>query len=105
MGAWRHRLANPAIPVDQTLNGKQLLGRDGLVVPSRQEEQGTAQGGEIDVAAESYEAARGQLVLLEQLFDRLQIVCPGQIESGGLPLAEASRDCREGRRVDRVGGL
>ena len=81
MSAWRHGLLERArLTTDQMLCGKYLLGSNDVVISCGKQEQQAAKLGEIDSAAKRHETAGGEAVLLEQMFDDLQIVGPQQAE-------------------------
>ncbi len=76
---------------DEILRTESLLaGRD--VVPLAGEEiKGTCDQLEVQAAAEPHELALGQVVLLEELADRLQLPAPGQVERIFVPAVETPR--------------
>ena len=81
MSAWRHGLLERArLATDETLCRKYLLESNDVVISCGKQEQRAAKLGQLDSAAKRHETAGGEAVLLEQMFDDLQIVGPQQAE-------------------------
>jgi hypothetical protein len=74
---------------DKAGDGKELVGGDDLVVPGSEQEQWCPNIAEVDWTAERGKPPLGDLVLLEQPADDLQIKSARQIERAGVPLAIA----------------
>jgi hypothetical protein len=81
MSAWCYSLLKSArLTTNQMLRRKYLLGSNDVVVLCGEQEQRATKLGQIDSAAKRHETAGGEAVLLEQMFDHLQIVGPRQVE-------------------------
>ena len=81
MSASCHRpLERARLTTDQMLCGKYLLGSNDVVVLCGEQEQRATKLEQIDSTAKRHETAGGEAVLLEQMFDHLQIVGPRQVE-------------------------
>ena len=81
MSAWCHGLLDRVrLTADQMLCRKYLPGSNDVIIPCGKQKQRAAKLGQIDSAAKRHETAGGEAVLLEQMFDDLQIVDPQQAE-------------------------
>src|SRR5215475_1316224 len=101
MTTWRRDLAHVMRRrLDQVLDGEDLRGRHEIVVSRREQEQRAAHMSKLDPLAERQETAARQLVLLEQAFDGLEIVGPGQIDRRFIPIAETGFERAQAGRAD-----
>jgi len=81
MSAWCYSLLKSArLTTNQMLRRKYLLGSNDVVVLCGEQEQRATKLEQIDSTAKRHETAGGEAVLLEQMFDHLQIVGPRQVE-------------------------
>src|SRR3984893_16507477 len=74
---------------DQTLRRQYLLRGHNIVVPCSEQKHWTVQLGEIDPPAQRDEISGGQTVLLEYLFNDLQVIAARQIHRPRVPVTEA----------------
>ena len=87
---------NGAMPViDEVLRRKYLLRGHNIVIPCSEQKHWTVQLGEIDPPAQRDEISGGQTVLLEYLFNDLQVIAAWQIHRPRVPVMEARTPAAE----------